>query len=181
MCEMWAKIGGFNGEYEISSYGRVRSYKIEHNRYHTGVQKRPHLLKTRKDKRGYIHIFLNKNGKCVNYLIHRLVAQAFLPNPNNYPQVNHKDENKSNNKVENLEWCTKKYNLHYSNVCQKMVTAAKIKRQKVVLMYDEENRFLREFESATIAAKYIGDYQQNVSACCYGKIKKVKGFIFKFK
>lgn len=108
MIEEWRKIVGYEGLYEVSSFGRVRSLDRFYYRLHKGK-----FLSPTKDRYGYLTVTLNCNGKSKTIKIHRLVAQAFLPNPDNLPQVNHKDEVKSNNCVENLEWCDGKYNVNY--------------------------------------------------------------------
>ena len=104
--EEWRDIEGFDG-YQVSNEGRVRNCK------------RNTILKPLSDGRGYLQIHLWKNGKSTNKRIHRLVAQAFLENPQNLPEVNHKDENKSSNIVENLEWCDRKYNMNYGTAIQR--------------------------------------------------------------
>ena len=101
--EIWKDILGYEGLYQVSNYGRVRSLKY-------GKEK---ILKQQINTDGYLHIDLYKNKKRKNYNVHRLVTIAFLENPNNYPQVNHKDENKQNNHIDNLEWCDYKYNCNY--------------------------------------------------------------------
>ena len=103
MQEIWKDISGFEGVYEISSYGRVRSVKSGR------------ILSTSKcgGCRGYISVCLSKNGKRYGKLVHRLVAEAFIENTDNLPEVNHKDEDKSNNRVDNLEFCDHKYNMNY--------------------------------------------------------------------
>lgn len=103
MQEIWKDISGFEGFYEISSYGRVRSVK-------SGK-----ILSTSKcgGCRGYIGVSLCKNGKRYGKLVHRLVAEAFIPAVEGLSEVNHKDEDKTNNRVENLEWCSHKYNMNY--------------------------------------------------------------------
>ena len=108
MKEIWKPIEGYEGLYEISSYGRVKSLR------------RNIILIPKKELTGYLrcNLYLNKNMKTVS--IHRLVAQAFIPNPDNLPQVNHKDEDKSNNRVDNLEWCTVKYNNDYGTRKEKV-------------------------------------------------------------
>ena len=113
MKEIWLNIEGYSN-YMISNYGRVKSL----NYRRTGKEK---ILSLKKDKKGYYYITLSKDGIGRNYKIHRLVAQAFIPNPNNLPQVNHKDENPSNNCVENLEWCTNEYNLNYGKCQEKRI------------------------------------------------------------
>ena len=104
--EEWKDIKGYEGIYQISNKGRVKT--LGNNK--TKKEK----IRDGKIDRGYKRISLCKNGKEKKYSIHRLVAEAFLPNPDNLPVVNHKDENKLNNNVENLEWCTQEYNVNYS-------------------------------------------------------------------
>ena len=106
--EIWKPIEGYEGLYEVSNLGRVRSLDRFYYRLHKGK-----VLSPTKDRYGYLTVTLNCNGKSKTIKIHRLVAQAFLPNPDNLPQVNHKDEVKSNNCVDNLEWCSAKYNVNF--------------------------------------------------------------------
>ena len=108
MKETWKPIKNYEGLYEVSNKGQVRSLNYKR----TGEIK---ILKLRVDKYGYLQVHLSKNGKHYAKSIHRLVAQTFIPNPNNYSQVNHKDEKRDNNNVENLEWCNCKYNNNYGN------------------------------------------------------------------
>ena len=113
--EEWKDIKNYEGLYQISSLGRVKSLPKERN---NGINNEI-ILKQCTDKKGYKRVNLYKNKKSTRVLVHRLVAEAFLNNPNNYPLINHKDENPSNNKVENLEWCTYKYNNNYGNRAKK--------------------------------------------------------------
>ena len=112
--EIWKPIEGYEGLYEVSSYGRVRSLdryvKCDYERYRLHKGK---ILSPGKDKDGYLFVVLSCNGKHKTITVHRLVAQAFIPNPYNLPQVNHRDENPSNDNVDNLEWCNAKYNSNY--------------------------------------------------------------------
>jgi hypothetical protein len=109
MEEIWKDIIGFEGIYEVSNFGRVRRIK-------TG-----RILRTSKSGgcRGYVGINLSKDGKAYGKLVHRLVAESFLPNIEGLPEVNHKDEDKTNNRVENLEWCDHKYNINYGTKIEK--------------------------------------------------------------
>lgn len=125
--QCWKDIPGYQALYQVSNTGRVRS--LNYNR--TGKIK---ILKQRKDKLGYRSVFLCKDGKLKKYSVHRLVALAFIPNPNNYPIINHKDENKINNTVWNLEWCTQEYNNNYGNRNKKISKAHKGKQ------FTEEHR-----------------------------------------
>lgn len=112
--EEWRPIKGYEGLYEVSSFGRVRSLdryvKTGYGSYRLHKGK---VLSPGKDKDGYLSVHLFCNGKVHKRLVHRLVAQAFIPNPDNLPMINHKDEDKTNNSVDNLEWCTAKYNTNY--------------------------------------------------------------------
>ena len=120
--EEWKDIEGYEGLYQVSTLGRVRSLYG-----HGGVSVR--ILKPYIRKTGYLDVGLFKNGAYSYKLIHRLVAQAFVPNPENKPVVNHKDEDKTNNQVENLEWCTAEYNNNYGTRNQR---AIKSKMKKVM-------------------------------------------------
>ena len=121
MKEKWKDIEGFEGRYKISNFGRVKS--VERTVYYRGTNQTcadfdvakycPEIILKTFVARGYEHISLRKGSKSKTYSIHRLVATHFIPNPNNYPSINHKDENKLNNKSDNLEWCTHKYNSNY--------------------------------------------------------------------
>lgn len=115
--EIWRDIVGFEGSYQVSNFGRVKSV----NRFVTYINGRVHIveekiLKLRHTRRGYAHICLvDANKKKYNKSVHRLVAQAFIPNLNNLPQVNHLNEIRKDNNVANLEWCSAEYNLNYGN------------------------------------------------------------------
>ena len=112
MVEIWKDIPEFKGFYQVSNIGRVKSL----DRVDSNGRKRPmKILQLNPDSDGYLIVGLHKNGKCKTAKIHRLVAEAFIQNPNRYKEVNHKDENKKNNSVENLEWCTTQYNLTYGH------------------------------------------------------------------
>ena len=112
--ERWSAIRGYEGEYEVSDLGRVRSIKSG------GL-----ILKPDIKRNGYHTVCLwHKNSK-KNRLVHRLVAEAFLPNPSNLEEINHLDEDKGNNRLDNLEWCSRKYNMNYGNIKTKMSEAGK--------------------------------------------------------
>lgn len=106
--EQWRKIAGYEN-YSVSNYGRVRNDNTNK------------VFEGKKQNTGYIDIVLCHNGVRKHFLVHRLVATAFVPNPNNYPIVNHKDENKTNNNIGNLEWCDKSYNAKYGNATAKRI------------------------------------------------------------
>lgn len=127
MEEVWKDIEGYEGYYQVSNLGRVKGIKII-NQY-----KKERLLSQYLNNkgRGYYKVWLYKDKKRKMHYVHRLVAKAFLPNPNNYPDINHKDENSRNNQVDNLEWCNESYNLSYGTVQSRRRMAFLRKKLKV--------------------------------------------------
>lgn len=112
MKESWRDVKNYEGLYQVSNTGKVKSLaRTYKNRKCEEIIKSPSLA-----SKGYYRLPLCKEGKIKYYYIHRLVAEAFIPNPNNYKMVNHKDENKLNNNANNLEWCTHTYNMNYGNI-----------------------------------------------------------------
>ena len=112
MVEVWRDIKGYEGQYQISNLGRVKSLQRWSG---TQFYNREKLLNLHINKKnGYVYVWLSKNGKGKNIRVHRLVAEAFIENLNNYTDINHKDCDRTNNNVENLEWCTRSYNIKYS-------------------------------------------------------------------
>lgn len=127
--EKWKDIFGYDGMYQVSDLGRVRSLKFRKTR----------VMKGTKDKGGYLKVFLSKNGKRHNICVHRLVAYAFIPNSDKTKnEVNHIDECKQNNRVSNLEWCDRKYNMNYNDFYGKRITNYnEHKRNKLKDLYDQ--------------------------------------------
>lgn len=165
MCiEIWKPCPNFESKYLISNYGRIKSIGT-YNTCKTGQ-----LIKQykKKGRNGYMQVRLYDSKRVKTVEVHTLVAKAFLPNPNNYKYVNHKDEDKTNNYVENLEWCTNQYNVWYSNHLK-------------VSQYDKQGNFICTYASITEAAASIQSNTSNISKCCKGKRKTVKGFIFKYE
>lgn len=114
MNEQWKDIPGYEGLYQVSSHGSVKRLQAIVSNGNKTMNWPGRILKPDMDSDGYNHVVLCKNNKTKRFFVHRLVADLFIPNPNNYPVINHKDENKLNNHVENLEWCTVSYNTQYS-------------------------------------------------------------------
>lgn len=151
-------IKGYEGLYAITPEGEVYGYK------------RRRFLKPASEKNGYLRVCLCRDGEMKWYLVHRLVAEAFIPNPENLPQVNHKDENKTNNCLQNLEWCDAKYNNNYGTHIEKI--------KKPILQYTLNGEFVSEWQSATdvgIVARY------NINKCLTGKNKTAYGYAWKYK
>lgn len=166
--EYWRPIVGYEGLYEVSSLGRVKSLNYER----TGKEK---IMKLQKQNCGYICVYLSKNKEHKNLLVHRLVAKAFIQNPNNLPCVNHKDEDKTNNCVDNLEWCDYAYNSNYGTKNKRMFNnrtkkpVVQIFNGKVIKVYN----YLIEVEKD-------GFSKGNVCACCKGMIKQYKGYNWRY-
>lgn len=170
--EIWKDVSGYEGLYKVSNFGRVKSLWF-------GNEK---ILKPSNNGYRYLFVNLYKNGKMKYYKVHRLVTQTFIPNPNKLPYVNHKDENPSNNRVENLEWCDQKYNLNYGTrnqrISEKMTNG---KLSKPVLQYEKSGEFVREWKSTRDVQRNLGFNIASISLCCNGKSKSAYGFVWKYK
>ena len=129
----WRDVVGYEGLYKVSTEGNIKSIR------------RNKILSQDTNQDGYKRVQLYKNKASKNYSVHRLVAQAFIPNPDNLPQVNHKDEDKSNNCVSNLEWITPKDNCNYGTRNRKVA----LSKNKPVLQLSLEGDLIREWESAS--------------------------------
>ena len=169
--EIWKPVVGYKGLYEVSSFGRVRSL----DRYDGRAYRRGCILKP-KIQSNYLRVSLCNGGKCKQQSIHRLVAQAFIPNPNNLPMVNHKDENTKNNCVENLEWCDAKYNRNYGSMNEKLAKHF----SKPILQFSKNNKLIKKWGSIREAERHTGIYNTHICACCQGKIKSSGGYIWKY-
>lgn len=165
--ENWKDIKGYEGRYQVSDLGRVKS--LNYNK--TGKER---IKKAAKGSCGYVIVTLSNGGKLKGFLVHRLVAEAFLPNPDRLPQVNHKDEDKTNNAVSNLEWCDRKYNINYGTGTERM----KVSKGKTVYQYTMDGTLVCVYPSAKEAGRQTGYAQTHISACCRGKQNCYKGFIW---
>ncbi len=185
MDEIWKDIPGYEGKYQISSTGEVKSLNYR------GSNKSK-LLKQRYDKNGYKEVRLSKNNISTSYRTHRLVAMVFIPNPNNLPMVNHIDECKSNNNVNNLEWCDAKYNNNYGSMKEHLkgeksplygVKGKEHPKSKAILMYTKDGKFIRRFDSTAEACEYLGKkYLGNsINHCLKGKSKSAYGYVFQYE
>ena len=175
---MWRDIENYEGKYQVSNLGRVKSLLDSSGKY------REKILKPRKDNHGYLAYNLCLLGTSKTHAAHRLVAEAFIENPHAYPQINHKHEDKTNNHVCNLEWCTNKYNVNYGSRNKKASETMKSKhlkgkannlnkgyrngRARKVLCVTTGKRFNCIKEAGEY---YLIDSYKNISKCCKGKIK----------
>lgn len=168
-------IPGWEGEYQVSNIGEV--YSLKSNK----ILKQ--YLRGR-ENRLYYYVSLSRNGIHTQYKVSRLVAMSFLPNPNNLPLINHKDENKLNNNVDNLEWCDYEYNNNYGNRKQKMVETRKLNGNCVfTIMCDKNTKEpIKTFESTRDAIKFLNlkdSASGNISAVIKGRKKSAYGYFWK--
>lgn len=179
--EIWKDIKGFEGIYQVSSFGNVRSYHKRGGQHRYYISKSPILLSGVLWSNGYYFVTLRNNGIIRPQSIHRLVADAFLPNPNNYSDVNHKNGIKTDNRVENLEWCTRSYNIKHSFDNGLHIISQKQRENSmrpVEVVYP--NGIVKRVKSVKEAAKLIGysHYNSLYKAIKNGKIKN--GFSVQF-
>ena len=136
------------------------------------------VLPQRTEKQGYKNVTLHKDGKNHTLKVHRLVAMAFIPNPNNYPQVNHKDEDKGNNCLENLEWCTAKYNSNYGT---KIERHKRLVGKTVVQINPITRECVTEYFSIQDASTNTGIDRGSINKCCLGERKTAGGYEWEYK
>jgi hypothetical protein len=167
MKEIWKDIQGYEGIYQVSNLGRVKRFK------YIGKTQVNQVLKGSLQRTKYINITLFGKEKKA-YPIHRLVAQAFIPNPNNYPIINHIDENPSNNAAKNLEWCTYAYNNTYGLGMKNRIKT----HSRKVFQYTTGYNLVKVWENAKQAEKEGGFKTSNIHQCCNGEKKTHRGFIW---
>lgn len=182
--EQWKAIPGYEGLYEVSNTGKVRSltrYKRELNR---------HL-----HKQGYEYVQLTKDHETKNKLVHRLVAMAYINNPNNYPQVNHIDEDKTNNNVNNLEWCTAKYNMNYGKgakarhikidyskpIFKENAVKNGKKTSRAIVQFTKDGVFVARYDSAKEAMRKLGVKNAHITEVAKGKRPSANGFVWRYE
>lgn len=166
--EKWKIIDGYDGKYEISNYGLVKNKNFKRS----GFEK---LLALRTVK-GYIMVGLYKNGKQKLEYVHRLVGKYFLENTFNYPEINHKDECKSNNCVENLEWCDRTYNINYGTA----VFRCGKSKSKPILQYDLDGGLVKRWDRIRDAGRN-GYNSSTISKCCRNIKHTHKGYVWKYE
>lgn len=179
----WKDIVGYENEYQINQFGEIRTLKD------SPKLKKYDVLKPQISKRnGYVYQMLYKNGKEKLLRVHRLVAMAFLPNPNNLPQVNHKDGNKQNNSVDNLEWCEQSDNMKHAyknglqipseNQRKAIINTNKLKQKKVCQIKDGE--VINTFSGISEASRQTKISISCISRCCNLKRKSTNGYEWRF-
>lgn len=180
MKEIWKDVKGYGGLYKISTFGNIITKRIWTGKMYIEKERK---LKPTIARNGYLRITLTKDGKAKYINIHRLVAETFLSNPNNYPCVNHIDGNKLNNNLENLEWCSYSHNSKeaFRLGLHKTKKGKNSPRSKKVLQYNLKGEFIKEWEYMTKITEELGYDYTNISKCCKGIYKKSKGYIWKYK
>ena len=182
--EIWRDIEGFEGKYQVSSYGRVRNIKYFNrvNFKNDRSCKAIRILKQKLRKNGRMSVHLS-DGKDKDFhpQVHRLVAKAFIPNPDNLPEVNHKDENPQNNHVDNLEWCTSDYNIHYGTG---LLRSHEAHKKKVAQISIVDGSVIKIWNSSTDAAiGLFGNKDKNklISACARKNCGRKTAYGYKWK
>lgn len=182
MEEIWKPVVGYEGFYEVSNIGRVRSLAriVECN------DGRKRKLKTRILRQpcapsGYYMVTLHKNGKQKSGLVHRLVCEAFIPNPLGKVEVNHKDENSKNNNATNLEWVTAKENNNYGTRKKRARKAIVEAQGRAVRQLSRDGELVAEYESLSAACNATGTHVPNIVKCAKGIYKTAGGYIWKYK
>ena len=177
--EVWKDIAGYEGLYQVSSAGKVRSLDRV-SMYPNGVEyhRKGRIMKPKYGKLGYLRIMLyDRQGNRSIKFIHKLVASAFIPNPSNLSQVNHKDEIKHHNCVDNLEWCTRQYNMNYGSRTRR----ASLAESYPVLQFSKYGDFIKEWDSASEAYRKTGISRSGINACCRRERNTAGGYCWRWK
>ena len=169
--EEWLPVVGYEGLYEVSNLGRIRSLKDNHGK------SRMRYLKLSKASTGYFCVPMCKDGAEKRISVHRIVAKAFIPNPDNLETVNHKNEIKTDNRVENLEWMTLADQNRHGTRTERAIK----KILKPIVQFSLEGEYLGEFQSATEIQQKYGYFKSSICCCCRGKYKSAYGYVWRYK
>ena len=170
MNEIWKDISGYEGLYQVSNLGRVKSFQ----KWKRASCPEEFILSPSLSNNGYLQVTLYKQKKRKKLLVHRLVAEGFVRNPDNLPHVNHIDENTKNNRADNLEWCTPQYNNCYGTAkFRAMITTGTPVEQRLI-----NNQLIAIYISTSIAQEITGISRKEISACLRGALDSAGGFIW---
>ena len=170
MEEIWRDIAGYEGIYQVSNLGRVKSF----HKWKRAACPDEYILKVDSNNKGYQQVMLYKNHTRHKVLVHRLVAMAFIPNPDNLPHINHIDENIQNNRMDNLEWCTPSYNNCYGTAkFRALITRTGAVEQRLI-----SGQLLATYVSTAVAQEITGIKSREIAACLRGELKSAGGFIW---
>lgn len=177
--EVWKDVPNYEGIYKASNFGRIKMVKRTlTDSLGKKINKKEHILKPRTGNRYYM-IALYKNGKREDLLLHRVIAQTFIPNPENKPFVNHKDENCFNNCSDNLMWCTQKENMNWGTINERMSKNSKSKRK--VNQYDMDGNLIKQWDCMTDFYKSKGlKLKTGIIECCKGRRQSHMGYKWKY-
>lgn len=176
MREIWKPILGFENLYVVSNLGKVKRLSTDSKKGSGNYARSEHLISQRENNNGYKMVDLYKENQRSQFLVHRLVTQAFIENPNGLPFVNHKDENPKNNRFDNLEWCTQKYNMNYGT-CPKRIGESNSKK---VIQKTKDNVFVKEYASIIEAERETGISNGCICDCLHNKRKSAGGFLWEY-
>lgn len=177
MFEQWKDVENFEGIYQVSNMGRVRScdHIVKNGKGNKFVKGK--ILKPNKNSHGYLSIKTSKKYGSKHLAVHRLVAKAFISNPHNFREVNHKDEVKDNNIVTNLEWCNHSYNALYGTCQERLI---KYKQKRINMKDKNSGKVITSFVSMKNASEKLGICRSQISAVCRGIRKTAGGFIWEY-
>lgn len=182
IAEEWRDICGYEGLYQVSNLGRVKSLARSVSMASDSKSIRPYAY-GRKERilrpgncRGYRNVRLKKDGRGRTVYVHRLVAESFIDNPNGYLEINHKDRDPANNNADNLEWCPRLYNAHYDGAVERQ--HAKIR--KCVRQFSLNGRQIAEYQSVCEASKETGISAGSISRAARGILSQTNGFVWKY-
>ena len=172
MNEIWKDIKVYEGKYQVSNLGNIKNLNHLNS-------KKIKIMCLKKHKKGYFQIELHKNNISKTFLVHRLVAEAFIPNPNNYPIINHIDLNKNNNCVDNLEWCNQSQNMKHSYIL-KSTTEKPRKLYKKIFQCDLENNIIKIWDNICEIKNIKNYHPTSIKQCCEGKRKQAYGYKWQY-
>ena len=193
MQECWRAVVGYEGYYEVSNLGNVKSIErlVRHSRSNIEFLRKGKLFKPSIERAGYLKVQLSVRGKSKYYFVHRLVAQAFLPNPDNLPEVNHKNEIKTDNNLDNLEWCSRLYNQNYGTKIERQKRTYRennsIKNKQYakpkgrsIYKYDLKGNLIAISCDYLLASSVEDIPYRQIMAVCNGVQKTCRGYIWKY-